>query len=282
MTLELTTRFKGISTSPAARAKCQTAAQALKRCYSSLNYIARDNASGNIVWAGLINDDGSPAQTVKDARLALRQRFRNEAEKGGRVGRRIATTGIVSLPNSWTDEVIKSAMHRLALELAPPDSEASVLIVQHIDKANNAHLHFLAVDGVESLEAAKRRAKPDSQRIRRQNVQRFNERGAPKRWRQRIADVLNETASEHDVAGVEWRSFKERGLRRRAKKREDVGERARKAREGQADTMKSIADLFNGDNIEDNLYDLWNTAAKTLTQRDDLHGGNGGEHRQRE
>ena len=282
MTLELTTKFKGISTSPAARAKCQTAAQALKRCYSSLNYIARDNASGNIVWAGLINDDGSPAQTVKDARLALRQRFRNEAEKGGRVGRRIATTGIVSLPNSWTDEVIKSAMHRLALELAPPDSEASVLIVQHIDKTNNAHLHFLAVDGVESLEAAKRRAKPDSQRIRRQNVQRFNERGAPKRWRQRIADVLNETASEHDVAGVEWRSFKERGLRRRAKKREDVGERARKAREGQADTMKSIADLFNGDDIEDNLYDLWNTAAKTLTQRDDLHGGNGGEHRQRE
>ena len=282
MTLELTTKFKGISTSPAARAKCQTAAQALKRCYSSLNYIARDNASGNIVWAGLIDEDGSPARTAKDARLALRQRFRNEAEKGGRVGRRIATTGIVSLPNSWTDEVIKSAMHRLALELAPPDSEASVLIVQHIDKTNNAHLHFLAVDGVESIEAAKRRAKPDSQRIRRQNVQRFNERGAPKRWRQRIADVLNETASEHGVVGVEWRSFKDRGLRRRAKKREDVGERARKAREGQAETMQSIADLFNGDDIEDNLYDLWNTAAKTLTQKDDLHGGNGGEHRQRE
>lgn len=282
MALELTTKFKGISTSPAARAKCQTAEQALKRCYSSLNYIARDNASGNVAWAGLHDADGSPAQTANDARLLLRRRFRNEVKKGGLVGRRIATTGIVSLPNRWPDEVIKSAMERLAVELAPPGSQASVLIIQHIDKTNNAHLHFVAVDGVESIEAAKRRAKPSSQRVRRQNVQRFNERGAPKRWRKRIADVLNETAKKHDVAGVEWRSFKERGLRREAIKREDVGERARKARKGQTQTLKSIADLFNGDDLEDNLSDLWNTAAKTLTQTDDLHPNKGGEQRQRE
>lgn len=280
MTLELTTKFKGISTSPAARKQCATATVALKRCYAALNYISRDQATGNIYWAGLCRADGSPAQSPKEARGALRQRFRDEAAKGGRVGRRVATTGIVSLPNSWGDEVIKVAMKRLAQELAPPDAMASVLIVHHIDKANNAHLHFVAVDGEESHEAAKRRAKPDAQRIRRQNVQRFNERGAPKRWRKRIADVLNTTADDYAVAGVEWRSFKERGLRRMATTHDGAEKRAREAREKK---RKAIADFLNAaDGLDDSLADLWKAAPMAVKAADEITRSNGGEQRQRE
>lgn len=280
MTLELTTRFKGISTSPAARGQSGTATDALKRCYGALNYAARENAVGNICWQGLRRSDGNDVQTAKEARLALRQRFRTEAAKGGKVGRRLATTGIVSLPNTWNDEAVKSAMSRLAKELAPPDSEASVFIVQHIDKSNNAHLHFVAVDGVESRDAAKRRARPDAQRIRQQNVQRFNERGAPKRWRKRIADVLNMTAEEHGLAGVEWKSFKERGLRRKATAHDGPEKRARRRRDG---TEVPLADFFNvPDDMERGLECLWNNGNTVIQSADRANEAHGGERRQME
>lgn len=218
MTLELTTKFRGISTSPAARNNAGSTAATLKRCYGALNYAARETATGVIHWQGLSRPDGTPAVTPKQARLALRERFRTEAAKGGKVGRRIATTGIVSLPNSWSDDAIKSAITRLTLKLAPEGSEASAIVIQHIDKENNAHLHFIAVDGAESKVQAVERfsTNPKAQRVRRQNVQRLNERGAPKLWRSRIASILNDTAKEYEEVGVEWRSFVERGLRRKA------------------------------------------------------------------
>lgn len=265
MPLELTTRFRGISTSPAATRQGRSGPDdALKRCYGALNYVTRDDAVGAIAWAGLQAEDGSPARTAKDARLALRARFREEAAKGGKVGRRLATTGIISLPNTWSTATIEEAVARLTKALAPPDTGAAVLIVQHTDKSNNAHLHFIAVDGVESREAAERRAGPDAQRIRRQNVQRFNERGAPKRWRCRIADILNATAIEKGEATVEWRSFKERGLRRVATRHEGPEARARKARQAKSQGVES---LFAGDMT--NHMDMLLRASRRLIEEAD-------------
>ena len=199
MTLELTTKFRGISTSPAARQRKGEEAHPLKRCYGALNYIARENASGIISWHGLRRPDGKPATTPKEARLALRRRFREEAAKGGKVGRRIATTGIVSLPNTWSEKTVRLAVERLARELAPEGSEASAIVIQHIDKSHNAHLHFLAVDGVESKDAAARRTdkRAAAQRVRRQNVQRFNERGGTETVAGSHCDNL-----EHDRKGI--------------------------------------------------------------------------------
>lgn len=279
MPLELTTRFRGISTSPAATRQGPAGpADALKRCYGALNYVTRADAIGIVAWAGVQDEDGAPAATLQAARLALRQRFRDEAAKGGKVGRRLATTGIVSLPNSWDAATVKAATERLAQALAPQGSEAAVLIVQHTDKSNNAHLHFVAVDGIESREAAERRAGEDAQRIRRRNVQRFNERGGPKRWRRRIADNLNATAIEHGEATVEWRSFKERGLLRTATRHEGPEARARKAREGSKD---ALSDFFT--DAATNIFDLMAEQAVGLFARDDADADQkGGEQRQRE
>lgn len=258
----------------------RTTEGALKRCYSALNYVARKDAIGNVCWRGLRDENGHNIDTVKAARLALRKRFRIETAKGGAVGRRLATTGIVSLPNSWTDEVVLAAMHRLSNELAPDGSEASVFIVQHIDKSNNAHLHFIAVDGIESIESAKQRAKPNTQRIRRQNVQRFNERGAPKIWRKRIAECLNSTAEEHDVARVEWRSFRDRGLRRKATAHDGPSKRARNA---ENQTLNSIKEMFNcTDDLEGGLDILLNATSRAVRIADKVNIKNGGEQRQRE
>ena len=279
MPLELTTRFRGISTSPAATRQGPAGpADALKRCYGALNYVTRADAIGVVTWAGVQDEDGVPAATLQSARLALRQRFRDEAAKGGKVGRRLATTGIVSLPNSWDRATVKAATERLAQALAPEGSDAAVLIVQHTDKSNNAHLHFVAVDGVESREAAERRAGEDAQRIRRRNVQRFNERGAPKRWRRRVADILNATAIEHGEATVEWRSFKERGLLRTATRHEGAEARARKAREARHEELR---DFFVSDAT--NIFDLMAEQSAGLIARDDAGADQkGGEQRQRE
>lgn len=281
MPLELTTRFRGISTSPAATRQGPSGpADALNRCYGALNYITREDATGVVVWAGLKSEDGTPAQTLKEARLALRQRFRDEAAKGGKVGRRLATTGIVSLPNSWDRATVKAATERLAQALAPAEADAAVLIVEHTDKSNNAHLHFVAVDGVESREAAERRAGPDAQRIRRQNVQRFNERGAPKRWRRRIADILNATAIEHGEATVEWRSFKERGLVRTATRHEGPEARARKGRENGGMELRGFFDM--ADDICNDLDTLARGGTGLLKAADAVSKSRGGEGRQRE
>lgn len=280
MALELTTKFKGISTSPAARqARGQGGTDALKRCYGALNYIARADAMGLTAWEGVANEDGTPARNMKEARQALRQRFREEAAKGGKVGRRLATTGIVSLPNTWDAETTRDAMARLARELSPEGSEAAVLIVQHIDKTNNAHLHFLAVDGLENREAAARRARSGAQRIRRQNVQRFNERGAPRRWRARIAAVLNRAAAAHGQSGVEWRSFRERGLLRKAQAHEGPERRAREARTNPAKGFERLFGTigFLGDDLETIARDALSAAASL-----DPIGQEGGSERARE
>lgn len=280
MGFELTTKFKGISSSPAARNKSRGTTEPLKRCYGALNYIARENAAGLICWQGLKSANGEEARTPKEARLFLRQRFREEARKGGTVGRRIATTGIISLPNSWGEGTVQAAMSNLVNELAPDGSEASVLIVQHTDKANNAHLHFIAVDGIESRDSAITRVGSNAVRIRRRNVQRFNERGAPKRWRKRIADVLNETAKEFCENGVEWQSFKERGLRRKPTKHEGAERRAVRAKDK---ATKEVFDFFtSGDDVERSIDDILNLADGFVKQSKEAIEGNGGEQRQRE
>jgi len=268
MTLELTTKFRGISTSPAARQRKGEEAHPLKRCYGALNYIARENASGIISWHGLRRPDGKPATTPKEARLALRRRFREEAAKGGKVGRRIATTGIVSLPNTWSEKTVRLAVERLARELAPEGSEASAIVIQHIDKSHNAHLHFLAVDGVESKDAAARRTdkRAAAQRVRRQNVQRFNERGAPKRWRGRIATILNTTAKESGEAEVEWRSFKERGLKRQATQHDSPQKRAQAKRSGFPDSLKRLFENDEAENVLDAILGISVGVAEAMTR----------------
>ena len=154
--LELTTTFKAISTSPKAR-KSHTPAAATGRVKAAARYALRDTAApeGEVAWAG------PRLETCPDrkaARLAFGQAVEERSNQGGAVGRRLASTLIVSLPNDWPKEAQVEAMGRLTRHLAPVGSEAIAIGAIHRDKPHNTHMHFVVLDGLESEAAALTRA----------------------------------------------------------------------------------------------------------------------------
>jgi hypothetical protein len=154
--LELTTTFKAISTSPKAR-KSHTPAAATGRVKAAARYALRDTAApeGEVAWAGN-RLDACPDR--KAARLAFGQAVEERSNEGGAVGRRLASTLIVSLPNDWPKAAQVEAMNRLTAHLAPPGSEAIAIGAVHRDKPHNTHMHFVVLDGLEHPDAAVLRA----------------------------------------------------------------------------------------------------------------------------
>lgn len=232
MTLELTTRFRGISTSPKSGAKRNSGhsspSKAVGHAMANLRYITRDSALADVAWFGKSALDAieevGPSATPSQQRKALTKQLREALEKraagGGQDGRMVATRVIVSLPNDWPDSAKDEALLRLGHYFAPPDSEALAVGALHRDKDNNSHLHFLVADGRESEHAAlnrraqeMRKGEPAPKRIRRRNVNRFNaELGRPKVIRAEIATILNKIADRDSLERVEWRSFEARGI----------------------------------------------------------------------
>ena len=204
MLLELTTRFTPITTGSGSKHQ-KTAAAAVAAGAAHLQYILRSRAVSEVAWSGVSGDDNAAKKT------AIRQRMGALSKKGGKLGARVAEKGIVSLPNGWPPEARQEAIERLSRHLAPPGSDAMAVVVTHKDKPGNSHLHFLALDGPESREAARAR-RPDAKRVRRAQVIRLGDRGRPQELRQEIAGILNQVAAERDLEGVEWRSFRQRGL----------------------------------------------------------------------
>lgn len=154
--LELTTTFKAISTSPKAR-KSHSPAAATGRVKAAARYALRDTAApeGEVAWAGN-RLDACPDR--KAARLAFGQAVEERSNEGGAVGRRLASTLIVSLPNDWPKAAQVEAMNRLTQHLAPPGSEAIAIGAIHRDKPHNTHMHFVVLDGLEHQSRAVLRA----------------------------------------------------------------------------------------------------------------------------
>ena len=268
--LELTTTFKAITTSPKAR-KHHTPAAATSRVKAAARYALRDTAApeGEVSWSGPRLD---ACQDRKAARLAFGQAVEERSKQGGAVGRRLASTLIVSLPNDWPKAAQVEAMKRLTAHLAPVGSEAIAIGAIHRDKPHNTHMHFVVLDGLESEGAAlvraaarrpkvsdmptpppapakakrapwwqpwKREAAPPPPppppkvdvRVRRRNVLRLNERYRYKELRRELATIINEVAAEKGLEGVEWESFKDRGIERTPTTHDGPGKRARKAKE---------------------------------------------------
>jgi hypothetical protein len=90
--------------------------------------------------------------------LAFGQAVEERSKQGGAVGRRLASTLIVSLPNDWPKAAQVEAMKRLTAHLAPPGSEAIAIGAIHRDKPHNTHMHFVVLDGLEHPDAALLRA----------------------------------------------------------------------------------------------------------------------------
>ena len=227
MPLELTTRFTPITTGAGSKHQ-KSPADAVASGAAHLQYILRARAMSEVSWSGVSGESDA------DRRRSLRDRMRILAAKGGKLGARVAEKGIVSLPNSWPPEARQDAVERLSGYLAPSGSEAMAVVVTHRDKPGNSHLHFLALDGAESKEAAKAR-RPDAKRIRRAQVIRLGDRGRPQELRQSIAEILNQIAIERGLEGVEWRSFKDRDVRISPTLHEGPTRRVRAKKTGKAD-----------------------------------------------
>jgi hypothetical protein len=219
MALEMTTKFKAITTSPRARGGGVDASQAGRKAADHIRYIDRGTAVSERASAGL--DAATPAEV----RAALRDKAKAAAERGGKLGARVLEKGIISLPNSWPAAARQDACHLIAEHLAPPGSDAAVLVVCHRDKSHNSHLHFAAVDGAESREAALAR-RPGAKRVRRKNVIGLSEGGRPKELRKELAAIINSIAVERGLEGVEWRSYKARGIDKEPSRHEGPRRRA--------------------------------------------------------
>lgn len=234
MTLELTTRFRGISTSSKSTDKRNSGgkspSQAVGQAMANLRYITRESALADAAWFGkpVLDtmrefDQDTPDSSQRAAMHAtLRKALTERAQEGGKEGRMVATRVTISLPNSWPEHAQDAALMHLGRHFAPADSEAIAIGAIHRDKPNNRHIHFLVADGRESELAALNRRVHEvgkggatPKRIRRRNVNRFNaDLGRPKEIRREIAEILNQIADRDGLERIESKSFKERGIER--------------------------------------------------------------------
>jgi hypothetical protein len=204
--LELTTTFRGISTSPKSRTGLAPKAAA-DRAKANLRYITREDAGPGF----LVADGAGVRRGGHDDLDAFREALSERAEGGGKRGVRVAERMTVSLPAGWPGGAWREAVERIAKVVAPAGSEAQAVIALHTDKPKNPHIHLLAIDGLESPAVARART-PEGQRPRRRNAVRMGDMGRPRELRQAIAEAINQVAAERGLSGVEWRSFEDRGL----------------------------------------------------------------------
>ena len=214
---ETTVRLTHISTSTKGRSGLSVA-DAVGAAKANLRYITRDDAAqpGNIIARsnGAILD-GSPADLKAAARSAIEARSERHTDA---YGVRLADKLIVSLPRDSTlDE--QRTMCAAILSDFTRDSEAFGMAAIHTDKRGNPHAHFLFVDGLESLDAAKAR-RPDAKRVRRADALRLNEGGNRQEVRERVAAAINATAAPAGRRLAEVRSLKDRGIDREPQQHE--------------------------------------------------------------
>jgi hypothetical protein len=214
---ETTVRLTHISTSTKGRSGLSVA-DAVGAAKANLRYITRDDAAqpGNIIARsnGAILD-GSPADLKAAARSAIEARSERHTDA---YGVRLADKLIVSLPRDSTLDEQRTMCAAILTDFTR-DSEAFGMAAIHTDKRGNPHAHFLFVDGLESLDAAKAR-RPDAKRVRRADALRLNEGGNRQEVRERVAAAINATAAPAGRRLAEVRSLKDRGIDREPQQHE--------------------------------------------------------------
>lgn len=232
--LELTTTFRGISTSPKSSTGLAPKAAA-DRAKANLRYITREGAGPGF----LVADGAGIRRGEHDDLCAFRKTLAERAAGGGKTGIRVAERMTISLPKGWPGGAWREAVERIAGVVAPAGSEAQAIIALHTDKPKNPHIHILAADGLESAAAARART-PEGQRPRRRNALRLGDMGRPRELRQAIAEAINQVAAERGIPGVEWRSFEDRGLSQRPGKHRGPA-KTRRGRERGDDAPEPVA-----------------------------------------
>ena len=125
-------------------------------------------------------------------------------------GIRLADTMIVSLPRDAAPDHHREMIAKIIADLGR-DSDAWLIGAIHRDRAGNPHAHILAIDGLES-EAAARKRRPDAQRLRRADALHLNQGGNRKELRAKIAAHINTVSERENYRRAEVRSYKDRGI----------------------------------------------------------------------
>lgn len=248
---ETTVKLSHISTSTKGRNGLSVAA-AVGAATAHLRYITRDDAAqpGDVIARsnGAILD-GSPADLKAAARAAIDARSQRHTDA---YGVRLADKLIVSLPRDATMDEQRTMCAAILTDFTR-DSEAFGMVAIHTDKRGNPHAHFLFVDGLESLDAAKAR-RPDAKRVRRADALRLNEGGNRPEVRERIAATINAVAAPAGRRLAEVRSFKDRGIDREPQQHEGPQVADKLARQPDRNTfprrvyarLKANADALRG------------------------------------
>ena len=183
-----------------------------------LRYITRDDAAqpGDVIArSNRVILDGSPDDLKAAAREAIDKRSQRHTDA---YGVRLADRLIVSLPRDATMDEQRTMCAAILADFTA-DSEAFRMAAIHTDKRGNPHAHFLFVDGLESIAAAKappprRAARPQGRRL------------APERGRQSAGGARayrrhhqRRSSPSRPQAG-RVRSFKERGIDREPQRHE--------------------------------------------------------------
>lgn len=231
-----TINIRHISTSAKARSGL-TVSAARKAALDNLAYICRADATADFDIIGhcqgetLIAKDAIDRAAMREmSRWAIDARAKRHTEANGV---RLADKLIVSLPRDASPEHHRKMVAAIISEMGQ-DSDAWLVAAIHRDRRGNPHAHILAIDGLETHNAAAAR-RPDAKRVRRRDALRFNEGGNRQALRQEIADQINTVSDTYGYRLAEVRSLKDQGIQRAPQSHEGpYGSARRKLRESSA------------------------------------------------
>lgn len=246
-----TINVRHISTSSKARTGLSIGA-ARKAALDNLAYICRADAAADFDIIGhcqgetLIAEDATDRAAMREmSKWAIDTRADRHTDANGV---RLADKLIVSLPRDATAEHHRQMVGGIVSELGR-NSDAWLVAAIHRDRSGNPHAHILAIDGLETREAAATR-RPDAKRVRRRDALRLNEGGNRQALRQRIADQINAVSDAHGYRRAEIRSLEDQGIQRAAQ--EHAGPRGSARR-----SLREVDAWFDQANSLDGDWSGW-------------------------
>jgi hypothetical protein len=226
-----TINIRHISTSSRGRSSLSVSG-ARKAALDNLSYATRASKTDDLDIIGhsqgetLIATDAADRAAMWDmSRWAIDARAERHTDANGI---RLADKMIVSLPADASPEHHREMVGSILSDLGG-DSDAWLVAAIHRDRAGNPHAHILAIDGLETREAAHAR-RPDAQRIRRRDQLRLNEGGNRPELRRRIAAQINLVADREGYRRAEIRSLSDQGIDRAAQEHQGPKGSARRTR----------------------------------------------------
>ena len=256
-----TINIRHISTSVKARHGLSIGA-ARKAALDNLSYICRTDAAADFDIIGhsqgetMIAEDATDRAAMREmSRWAIDARAKRHTDANGV---RLADKLIVSLPRDATAEHHREIVAGIVSDLGA-DSDAWLVAAIHRDRAGNPHAHILAIDGLETREAAAAR-RPDAKRVRCRDQLRLNEGGNRPDLRRRIALQINAVSVREGYRQAEVRSLEDQGIKRIPQTHEGSHGSARRSR------REFVAWLYQSNALDDG-WDMWDALPSSQSLR---------------